>query len=94
MEQDRFQKNHTVFIIGMISLVISLILLALCLYLLPNLLFGWQYDVPTFVPYINEWLISTYNFTDSSASKILFFILVGLSLVFIAIAYFSSNRIE
>lgn len=94
MEPDRYQKNHTLFLVGMISLMVGLILLLLSLYLLPNLLFGWQYSTPIFVTYVNEWLRATYEIPSQAAAKIIFLVLLGLSLIFIVVAYFSSNRLE
>lgn len=94
MEEDRYQKNHLLFIIGLLSLMISLVFIAFTLYLLPHLLFGWIYDAPEFVPFLIERFQSQYNMTEGGASKLILLIFFLLSLIFVAIAYFSSNRIE
>lgn len=94
MEQDRYQKNHKLFILGMLSLVISLGLFAFAVYILPNLLFGWVYDVPSFVTYLKGWLQSTHNFTDPSAGRFIFLCVFLAALIFAFIAYVSSNWID
>ena len=94
MEADRYQKNHKVFIIGLISLLIGLSGLALTLYLLPHLLFGWHYDTPEFIVFWRHWLQSEQGFTEAAASKLVLLFFFSLAVIFGAIAYFSSNRID
>ena len=94
MEEDRYQKNHLLFIISLVSLLISLVLFAFTLYMLPHLLFGWRYDAPEFIPFWTEWLQYQYNVSEAAASKLILFLFVLLSLIFGLITYFSSNRIE
>lgn len=94
MEQDRFQKNHTLFILGMFSLIASMTLLALSFYIMPNLLFGWIYDVPRFIINWVEMIKIRYNYSAAVASQLIFFFLFLLAVFFGIIAYFSSNRID
>jgi hypothetical protein len=94
MEADRYQKNHTLFIIGIFSLVIGLSLLAFSLYLLPHLLFGWRYNAPEFIMFWREWLQSQYGYMEPAASKLIFLFFFGLAAIFGFIAYFTSNRLE
>lgn len=94
MEHDRYQKNEKAFVIGLLSLVISLSLFALSFYIMPNLLFGWQYSTPGFVISIVDWLQYAYNFTASGASTIVFFFVFLLALFFAVIAYYCSNKID
>ena len=94
MEQDRFQKNHTLFILGMFSLIASMTLLALSFYIMPNLLFGWIYDVPGFIINWVEIIKIKYNYSAVVASQLVFSFLFSLAVFFGIIAYFSSNRID
>lgn len=94
MEQDRYQQNHKLFIIGLASLVISLSLFALSFYIMPNLLFGWGYDTPEFITNFVEWFQYTYNYSESAASKLVFLIVFVLASIFASIAYYCSNRID
>lgn len=94
MEQDRYQKNHALFIIGLFSLVVSLSLFALCLYILPNLLFGWRYDTPGFIINWVALLQFDYNYSSQASSNIIVLAVFLLALFFAVIAYFASNRID
>ncbi len=94
MEDDRYQKNHFLFIIGLVSLLLALSLFVLTLYLLPHLLFGWLYNIPEFILFWIEWLQSQYNVTEVGASQLIILFFFLLSLFFATIAYFSSNRID
>ena len=94
MEADRYQKNHTLFIVGMISLLIGLCFMVFGLYLFPNLIFGWRYEVPGFIPVVKEWLQSSYHYSEAGAAQFIFFFLFLIGLLLIIVAYFSSNRID
>jgi len=94
MEQDRYNTNHPLFIIGMISLILCLAMFGLTFYVLPNLLFGLIYDVPSFITDWKEWLWTTYEMNDYRASHIIALFLFSCSLIFALIAYFSSNKID
>lgn len=94
MEQDRYQKNHKVFIIGLFSLVVSLSLFALSFYTMPSLVFGWNYDTPASIVNIIEWLQYSYNYTAAGAAKVVFLVIFLLALFFAGVAYFCSNRID
>ena len=94
MEQDRYQKNHKLFILGLFSLVLSLSLFAFSLYLLPNLFFGATYDVPWFIANWVTGLHYAYDISEPAASKIVFLVFFLSALIFAIIAYISSNRID
>ena len=94
MEQDRYQRNHKTFIIGLISLLLSLSLFAFSFYVMPNLLFGWYFEVPPFILDLVEWLQYTYNYSNSAASKLIFLVIFLLALFFAAVAYYCSNSID
>lgn len=94
MEQDRYQQNEKVFVIGLLSLVTSLSLFALTFYVMPNLLFGWQFSIPGFIISVVEWLQYAYSFTSKGASTFVFSIIFLLALLFAVIAYYCSNKID
>lgn len=94
MEPDRYKNNHTVFIIGMISLLLSLSLLAFSFYILPFLLFGWQYDVPGFILFWRESLQTDYSLSSTLSCRLILLFYFGLACIFSLITYFSSNRID
>ncbi len=94
MEQDRYQKNHVLYIIGLLSLVASLSLLAFTLYILPYLVFGWRYDAPGFIHLWKELLRVRYHFSPSVASQIIGVPFFLLTLLFAFIANFASNRMD
>lgn len=94
MEADRYQQNHALFIIGLISLLLCLGVTFFTLFVAPHLIFGWHYDVPEFIAYIREWLFTAFNITDRQASVIIFFGFLLLAIMFGSISYYSSTRID
>lgn len=94
MEQDRYQKNHLLFILGMFSLIMSLSLFCFCVFILPNLLFGATYDIPTFIGYWTDWLQEQYGIGDVAAARLVLLFFIVLTILFVFIAYLSSNRID
>ncbi|KTD21722.1 hypothetical protein [Legionella londiniensis] len=94
MEKNRYQQNHTLYIVCMINLVISIALFSFTLYLLPFLLFGWIYDVPEFVLTWREWMELRYEMTNLAASGFIFTVFFIFGLITAFIAYITSNKIE
>ncbi len=94
MEPDRYQKNHLLFILGIIFLLSSLILVAFSFYILPHLLWEWHYDVPEFISFWREALRERYNFTLLGASIAIFLIFISLSFICGYFSYLISNYID
>ena len=94
MEKDRYQQNHALYIISMISMILSISIFCFTAYILPFLLFGWIYDVPGFILYWQEWFQRQYGMTDFSSSGLVFLIFFVLGLMTALIAYITSNRLE
>lgn len=94
MENDRYQQNSKLFVIGLICLLISLSLFAFGLYILPYLLWNWSYNVPEFVFVWREWLKETYNFSDSGASWSMILIFIIPAIITGFISHLASNRID
>lgn len=94
MEQDRYQQNSLVFIIGMISLLLCLCFLAFSFYILPYLLFSWVYSVPGLILFMREWFRELFNFTENGASWLVFLSFFLPALIFGYISQLSSNYID
>ncbi len=94
MEIDRYERNHKVFIIAMLSMIISLALLGFVLYMLPYLMFDWVYNVPSFIVTWSEWFVDNYNYSEHGARRIILLIFTIIECTFIFIAYLTSNSIE
>lgn len=94
MESDRFKQNQTLYIIGMVCLVLALAILALGAYVFPFLIFDWVYDVPEQVFDFREYLISNYNLSYDLSSWLVWLALITPGLIFAFIAYYSSNQID
>jgi len=94
MEVDRYQQNHSLFIIGLLSLILCLTMLAISLYLLPHLLLGWRYDVPEFISHFRQWLTIQFALSAAGASKMIFFSFLSSAIGLGIIAYIASSRIE
>lgn len=94
MEPDRFQKNHTIFIMGMVALIAALSLFALSFFIMPSILLGWVYDTPAFIPNWVEILRNNYHYTNASAAKLVLLFLFLSAIFFSFIAYFCSNYID
>lgn len=94
MEYDRFNESRKLFIVGIITLLLSLSLLAFGLYILPYLLWNWFYKVPGFILKLREWFREEYKITEILASWFIFFMLIIPALVFGYISYKISNSID
>lgn len=94
MEKDRYQQNHALYIISMISMVLSISIFCFTAYILPFLLFGWIYNVPGFIIHWQVWMQRHYGMTDLGSSSVLFLFFFGLGLIAAIIAYITSNRLE
>lgn len=94
MEPDRYQQNHAMYIFGMISLVISMGSLLYTIYIFPNLMFGWRYDVPAFISYTRIWIVENYGLSTSHTSWIIMLFFLSVAVVFGICAVFASRNIE
>lgn len=94
MEPDRYQSNRPLYIFGMVNLLVSTGLFLLTLYLLPYLLFEARYDVPEFVSFWQEYLITNYGTTPQYALTLISVFLTFSCFVFGLGAYYASSRID
>lgn len=94
MEHDRYERNKPLFVLGMITLLLSIILFAFVIYLLPALLWDWRYDVPEFVFIWREKLRTGYGITETAASGIFIVMVLIPAIVSGFISYMVSNKID
>lgn len=94
MEHDRYQQDKKLFIIGLISLVGSLLLFAFILFIAPHLFFNWKYNIPSFIVMWEEWLRVQFNLSTVSPSTVVGLILFFSALFFALVADYCSNRID
>ena len=94
MEPDRYQQSHSLYILGMISLLISLGIFLFLIFILPHLLLGWHYNVPEFISFWREWLIETHGMSVEHSSWMIAAFFATLAFVFGIVAYVASTRIE
>ena len=94
MEQDRFQENSKLFIVGLICLLLCLSLLAIGLYIVPFLIWNWHYSVPGMVIQLREWYKETYNFTNAGASWLVFLTFIVPALICGVISRWATNTID
>lgn len=94
MERDRYQQNHGLFVVAMLSLLFCLGLLFFSGFLFPYLVLGWIYNVPAFIIEWREWFISDYGLSFVNASRMVFMGFSVPAIICGIIAYYSSTRIE
>lgn len=88
------KNNNTLFIVGVICLVLSLGFLLFALYILPFLLWNLAYDVPDVVTDLTAFLQDDYDYSIAGSKLItwLAFFIPGLITGFMS--YYISNRID
>lgn len=94
MEPDRYQQNHALYVFGMISLVISLGMFLYSIYIFPNLVFHWRYDVPAFISYLRIWIVENYGLSTSQTSWVIMLFFLSIAFVFGFFALIASRNIE
>ena len=94
MEADRYEKHHLSYIAGLVCLLASLGLFGFILYIFPNVIFGWHYDVPGVVIDTAAKLQEYYYFSKVRASwTILASLFIPAGVLFV-IADILSNEID
>ncbi|MDP1603234.1 MAG: hypothetical protein Q8M03_08215 [Legionella sp.] len=94
IDKERYQHNSKLFITSLICLVLSLCFFSFALYILPNLLWDWDYDIPEFVFTWRQGFVDHYNFGVGSAKITVFLIFFIPALITGYISYITSNKIE
>ncbi len=94
MEKDKPRQSNAVFITGLTFLTISLSLFAFSIYILPYLVFKWNYDVPEFISNWQYWLQEKYNYREGAAAALIFLFFFVLSCISAGVSYLFSNYVE
>ena len=87
-------KNDKYFLVGLISLAITLFLLPFACYLLPSVLFGWTYHIPDFVFAWTDTLQDMFSLNSQQASWAVWGIFFVSAAFFAVIAYVTSTKIK
>ena len=94
MEPDRFQHSPKVYIVGLISMIISMALFGLGAYIFPNIAFGLVYRIPDFIFESVNLVQVAYDLNERKAGWLVLVIIFFLGLIASIITYAVSNRIE
>ena len=94
MEHDRYQENKALFIIGLISLIATVVLFAFSIYILPAMMWGWHYNIPEQLFIWREQLKTYYQISELYAGVILFLSFFVPALLMGFISYWTSNKID
>lgn len=94
MEQGKFKNNHMLFILGMICLVLCLVLFFLSIYILPFLLWQFDYNVPYFISSILNLFEEEYEFSERASKTIVWLIFFVPSIITGLVSYVVSSYIE
>lgn len=89
MNNELVERNERFFFLGLVSLALSLFLFPLAIYLLPQVWFGWNYRIPSFILSLNAYLQDSYGMEDSVVSWLIFYVIFGLGVLFAVLAYFA-----
>ncbi|MFI4918855.1 MAG: hypothetical protein ACHP65_04800 [Legionellales bacterium] len=94
MEPDRFKLHQKLYIFGIVCLLLCLTFLFLAVYILPFLIWGLHYDVPSFISYLLAFFQDSYEYSSFGSKFLLEVIFLGLGLITGLISYFISNYID
>ena len=94
MEQDRYKQNHSLYIIGMSCLVLSIVFIMFSAFIAPALLFDWKYDTPFFIHRLTQWYALELDISDKTSQLIVLLQFFIPGVLFSVIAYLSSKKIE
>ena len=87
------KREDRLFLLGLLSLIVSLFLFPFVVYLFPAVWLGWEYRVPEFVLNTSLWLQLTFHTTYDLAFLWFFRITFFAAIGFGVIAYLISRRI-
>jgi hypothetical protein len=94
MEYDRYQQNHSLFIIAMSCLVLSMGLFGFSIYIAPALIWEIHYNIPPFVINWREILHLEYEYTEKASAWLVFLTFFIPACIAGYIAYLTSNQLE
>ncbi|MCX7116289.1 MAG: hypothetical protein NTW08_10360 [Gammaproteobacteria bacterium] len=94
MTEDRYEVNHTLYVVGLMSLLGSLSLIFFALYILPSLLWDLAYTVPDAVKTWHVWLQEERDWSASGSGWLMFSVFMVPGLILGYISYWASNRLD
>jgi ABC-type multidrug transport system fused ATPase/permease subunit len=94
MEEDRYEVNKSLYILGMVCLISSMSLVMFSLYILPHVFWNLHYDVPEFIMEWQVWFQEEQSWSLSAANWTIFgaFFVPGILLGWFS--YLISNQLE
>jgi hypothetical protein len=94
MEPDRYQKDKKHFVIGIVSLIMSMSLFGVAVYILFHILFGLYYTVPDFLLSMVAPIQAAYSISDTAIQYLVLLVIIVVALFFSGVTYFSSSHID
>lgn len=94
IEQDRYLYHSKLYVTGMFCLISSLSLLAFSFFILPFLIWSWDYDVPSFILLWQEWFVENYAISPARANALIFLIFFIPAILTGVISGYISNLID
>lgn len=94
MEPDRYSKNHKLYILGIISLILALGLFFFSMYLIPFLVWNLYYDIPDFISQIIMYFENAFLFSTNKSKILTWLIFFIPSLLAGYISNYISNYID
>lgn len=94
MEYDRFEHHPILFVMGLLSLMIGLLMVVFCIYLLPHIFFSWDYSLPLTWYQWSQLIQNKYMLSLETAEKWFFMSLLIFGFVLLFIAEWISNYID
>lgn len=94
MEPDRFQHNQKMYIIGLTSLLISMMLFGLGAFILPRVVFGIAYNIPAFIFDWTNLIQVVYGLSEKAAGWIILLVVFLAGFFFSIVTYVVSHRID
>lgn len=94
MEYDRFEKHQGLYLIGIFSLIIGLMLIVFGIFCIPHVMFKLNYSIPLTFYSFSQKVQTHYGLTEIDAEWMIVGGLVFSGLVLLLIAEIISNHIE
>lgn len=94
MDQDRFSSNSKLYIIGIISLVLSLAFFFFSMYILPFMVWHLNYDVPELILNLVSFFQNKYDYTERASRTLVWLLFFVPCIITGFISYYISNHID
>jgi len=94
MKTNSHQTKNTLFIVGMVSSVMTMALFILTIFVFPRLFFHWSYDTPEFISFLVAKIEWHLGLNELIASRLLVVIMFVFAVIFGVIASAASNRMN